>query len=390
MDKEVERWSVCDLRANLSQIDFPEYQREPNLWSLVEKQRLIDSMVRRFDIASLYFYRHDKDSIDCVDGRQRIGAILSFLGVERVGGDRTNEHASFQFRHLNEVYEDDSDFESLEGMSFQQIQKRGQEEQDGVAQRFLTQFLEYPLTVVMLSESERPEEFNLQFTRLNLGTIINSGEKLHAMVGELRDECFERLGQHSFLEQTDIPTRRFAREQVAAQILAQVFSQSESERFTRTRHFDLQSLFKRNSRLSESQREIVNRVSGLFDLLEVPFKKMGVLRNRAITVSTVLLAWNKRIETDEESTDIAGFVEEFVHRLNWQRSKGLNADREYYYLLEFHRSISQASAESYSVDARANVLEEEFERWRDSKVLRGDSDWTMQNQGRNPSDESRR
>ena len=54
MDKKVESWSVQDLREHFSQIDFPEYQREPNLWTLVEKQRLIDSMMRRFDIASLY------------------------------------------------------------------------------------------------------------------------------------------------------------------------------------------------------------------------------------------------------------------------------------------------------------------------------------------------
>ena len=388
MEKKVERWSVCDLRSNLSQIDFPEYQREPNLWSLVEKQRLIDSMVRRFDIASLYFYRHDDGVIDCVDGRQRIGAILSFLGVERLGGDRTNEDANFRFRHLNEIYEDDSDFVSLEGMSFQQIQKRGQEEQDQVAQRFLARFLKYPLTVVMLSESKQPEEFNLQFTRLNLGTIINSGEKLHAMVGELRDECF-RLGKHAFLEQTNIPTRRFAREQVAAQILAQVFSLSESEEYMRTRHFDLQGLFKRNNRLTEKQRELLNKVSDLLDLLEKPFSKLNVLRNRAITVSTVLLAWNKEIRTDDEASKLSGFVDEFVHRLNWQKRKGLDADSEYYYLIDFQRNITQASAESYSYKARASVLEEELERWLEFQELKGDSEWKQRHPGCNPGKESR-
>ena len=55
-----------------------------------------------------------------------------------------------------------------------------------VAKEFLRRFKEYPLTVIRLSGSETEKEFNLQFARLNLGTIINSGEKLHAMVGELR------------------------------------------------------------------------------------------------------------------------------------------------------------------------------------------------------------
>ena len=82
MRKHIETWTVAELIERFSQISFPDYQREPNLWSLIEKQRLIDSIVRQFDIASLYFYEHDDGSLDCVDGRQRIGAILSFIGRE--------------------------------------------------------------------------------------------------------------------------------------------------------------------------------------------------------------------------------------------------------------------------------------------------------------------
>ncbi len=42
------------------------------------------------------------------------------------------------------------------------------------------------------------------------------------MVGDLRDECFtnQGIGQHAFLDKIKIPTRRFAKEGVAAQILA--------------------------------------------------------------------------------------------------------------------------------------------------------------------------
>ena len=110
MDKKVESWSVQDLRENFPQIDFPEYQREPNLWTLVEKQRLIDSMTRRFDIASLYLYRHEDGAIDCVDGRQRIGAIMSFVGDNEADAD-----TKFRYRHLNEVYEDERVYGRLEG-----------------------------------------------------------------------------------------------------------------------------------------------------------------------------------------------------------------------------------------------------------------------------------
>ena len=253
----------------------------------------------------------------------------------------------------------------------------------------MDRFLSYPLTVVMLSDSETSQEFNLQFTRLNLGTIINSGEKLHAMVGDLRDECFNRLGKHSFLEGTDIPTRRYAREQVAAQILAQVFSLEETGEFARTRHFDLQRLFKRHSRFSEEQLALVNQLSELFDLLGVAFQRVRTLRNRAITVSTVLLAWKSKLETGEEASELADFIQEFVNRLNWQVKKGLFVDQEYHYITEFQRNITQASAERSSVQARANMLEVEFERWRESKELQGDADWKRRHSGCDPIEASR-
>ena len=38
-------------------IDFPEYQREPNVWNLYKKQRLIDSILRGFDIAPIYVFK---------------------------------------------------------------------------------------------------------------------------------------------------------------------------------------------------------------------------------------------------------------------------------------------------------------------------------------------
>ena len=384
MEKKVDPWSVEDLRRNYPRIDFPEYQREPNLWSLIEKQRLIDSMIRRFDIASMYFYRHDDGAIDCVDGRQRIGAIVSFLG-----DNETDTDANFRFRHLNEVYEDDPAFRSLEGLPFYEIEELAKDPEQHIAQDFVKLLLEYPLTVVMLSESKQSEEFNLQFTRLNLGTIINSGEKLHAMVGDLRDACFEGIGKHAFLEETNIPTRRFAREQVASQILAQVFSLDDSKGFTRTRHFDLQGLFKRNSRFTEEQRTLVKEVSELLDLLTVPFSELKVLRNRAITVSTVLLAWKRKTSTTNEASELATFIDEFVHRLNWQIGKGLFVDPEYHYLTEFQRTITQASAESSSVAKRADMLEGEFSRWRQSKELRGDAGWKERNPNSDPSVESR-
>ena len=385
MKKDVKPWSIRNLRDRFPQIDFPEYQREPNLWSLVEKQRLIDSIVRRFDIASLYLYQHEDGTMDCVDGRQRIGTIMAFLGENPL-----DTYPGFRFIHLNEIYDDTPPFHALDGKTYVEIRQLQLDSQDATAERFVDTLLDYPLTVVMLSESKVSEEFNLQFTRLNLGTIISSGEKLNAMVGDLRDVCFGKLGHHPFLEGTNIPTRRFAREQVAAQILAQLFSRTDSSQFTRTRHIDLQRMFKQNSILSETQHGIVVELSALMDLLAVPFASMNTLRNRAITVSAVLLAWESGVKSAAESSELATFVEEFVYRLRWQIRKGLQIDPGYHYLTEFQRNITQASAESSSVESRARMLEEELTHWRQFNTLTGDEDWNKRHPGLDPSVESRK
>ena len=248
MKKETTSWNVTTLREQFHRLNFPEYQREPNVWSRDAKQRLIDSMLREFDVASFYFYVNGNDSIDCVDGRQRVGAIMSFLG-----DNPKDEDNKFEFRVLNEIYQDEAHpLAAFDKMSFGEIVAKAEngEEQQEEARKFVDAIMGYTLTIVKLSESEEPREFNLQFARLNLGTIINSGEKLHAMVGELRDVCFDDLGRHSFLESTNVPTRRYSREQLAAQILLQVFSIEQSRQegtpheYARTRHFDLQRFFK--------------------------------------------------------------------------------------------------------------------------------------------------
>ena len=373
MKKKTDLWPVRELEKEFTRINFPEYQREPNVWSRVEKQRLIDSMLRQFDIASIYFCVDADGSIDCVDGRQRIGAIMSFLGKNQVDDDN-----GFELRLENEIYQEEEQeqrFASLQGLSFPELENKPKKM--ALARQFVNEFLDYEITIVKLSGSSRPEEFNLQFTRLNLGAIINSGEKLNTMVGDLRDECFTNhgIGQHAFLDKIKIPTRRFAKEGVAAQILAQVFSFEEKGKFTRTRHFDLQYLFKTHATLTEEPKGWIEQTKTIMDLLEPAFDDLAILRNRAITVSTVLLAWKLEVTTDAEAGKLARFIEEFLCRLQWQVGRGLDVDNEYRYLIDFQRQVTQASVESSAVEVRATMLEREYYRWLDSRGLSGDDEY---------------
>ena len=110
MEKATHLTPVLELVRRIPSINFPEYQREPNVWSRIEKQRLIDSIIRRFDIASIYLYVDEEGATDCIDGRQRLGAIMSFMGLNPEDSDN-----GFDFRILNEIGQDeDHPFQALD------------------------------------------------------------------------------------------------------------------------------------------------------------------------------------------------------------------------------------------------------------------------------------
>ena len=386
MKKEIELWTVQKLKEKFLQINFPEYQREPNVWDKDAKQRLVDSMLRQFDIAPLYFYKKDGDMIDCVDGRQRIGAIKLFLDD------------GYEFRILNELYEDDNHpFQDLNQLKYSEIMSLASAQENGQASRFIKSFeTEYKLAIVLLSESNLHTEFNLQFARLNLGTIINSGEKLHAMVGELRDICFNNLGKHPFFDLVNIPERRFSKEQTAAQILAQVFSLEETRSsndnpdYTRTRHFDLQRLFKNYTRIEMLESGWIHKTSRIMDLLMVGKTKLSAIRSRAILVSMVLLAYNNELTKQEEALELVEFIHEFTLRLKWQVLKGIDADSEYRYLIDFQHHITQGSVEKPAVRERAKLLRQEFDIWKTDKKLSGDLKYEENHPRENASDVCRK
>ena len=391
MQKRTSLWPISDLRQKIHQISFPEYQREPSIWHRSAKQRLIDSIVRKFDIASVYFYDTGDDTWDCVDGRQRIAAIMSFVNAN----DHDTEDVGFPYKVMNEIYDDEQDhaFAPLNGQTFSEIDAAASSG-DATANGFVQALMEYQLTVVELSHSARAEEFNLQFTRLNLGAIINSGEKLNAMVGELRDICFGQLAENRFLASIDIPTRRFAREQLAAQIVAQVVAIEQAQaaarvrEFARVRHMDLQKLFKDNMQVSPETRTWVERIESVMNLLAEQSGSLPNLRSRAIVLSLVLLAYDEEVSTSADAEQLALFVTQFVGRLRWQVSglaSGRGVDESYRYLLEFQKHLTQANVEKFAVKARAECLADAFEFWRETNGdLRGDEEYRQDHSGAQP------
>ena len=342
-----------------------------SVWGRDAKQKLVDSILRRFDVGSLYFYVDNDGVHSCIDGRQRINAILSFLNMNPRDQDNC-----FPLRMSNEIEtEDNREFDELNGLTIVDIEAR--RNNNPAAQSARERIYDYQVTVVTLSGATRPAEFNLQFTRLNLGTIINAGEKLHAMVGEMRNLCFDdvRIGRHAFLESLSIPIRRFAKERVAAQLVAQVFSLSIDDDFTRARHVELQRFFKEHAEIPARAQEWIGTLSRMFDTLLTVFTETGQrLTNRAISVSVVLFAWKNEMYNDDQlARTYANFVHAFLCRLKWQLAKGFTMDEEYGYFVEFQRHVTQAAVEKPALRGRDRIIAESFDMWRQSGEIPGDA-----------------
>src|SRR4030067_564475 len=220
MRTEHNYWTIDELRKNINKIEYPEFQREPTVWRLDKKMRLIDSILRNFDISSIYFYKKEHGGYDCIDGRQRINAILSYLGIN------------------------DSD-----------------------------------------------EDHNLRFLRLQIASVLNAGEKLHAMTGDMRDWIFHEVVNHDFFKKINIPRRRYAKEQVAAQIALNAFSKLHNDTFRRSRYVDLQYFFKQYNKFDKKDKYLISEIQKRMDMLSKYFgDKLTYISNRAIAVSVYLYA----------------------------------------------------------------------------------------------------
>jgi len=375
MKKDISQWTIKRLSNNWKLIDFPQYQREPTVWSLEKKQRLIDSIIRDFDIASIYLFR--KEAIkkedgtyayyyDCIDGRQRINAILSYLGENTAEG----QHNGFALHMVNEIFKEDLEqYREIDNRVFADLPSHWQDK-----------VLSYQLNVVEIGDVTNQDELNLQFIRLQLGQILNAGERLHAMTGDMRDYIFKDVGLHPFFAGLDIPYRRYAREQVAAQITLNYFTIKRGGDYHRSRYLDLQEFFKEESDMVKEGKQLILTIKDILDKVCNHFgDKLGSIRNRAIAVSLFLFT-SSLIDQGKEAeiSNFAEFLIKLTATLKWQIAKGIDMDRPYRYLLEFQTYVTQAAGEKYAIRNRHKFLIENFDYFKHEGIVKGDKEYNVE------------
>jgi len=342
IERKVETWSVERLHKERTRISFPEYQRQPNLWSVEKKSLLIDSILRDIDIPKLYFNKVDKN-YEVVDGQQRLWALWEFL---------------------------DGAYAYTDGGQARRFSSLTQSQRETITQ--------YELQVVVFQDAE-DEYLRQLFLRLQLGLLLITGEKLNASSGVMKDFVFKELARHPFINSVGIPERRYAKQTVAAQITINSFTREKLGFFARTRYEDLLQFFQEyespKGKDLEFFRDQKKKIIGTMDeLMACLGERIEQLKNRAYILSVYLLfeelAKRGEVDSSKERRMFARFVFELWSRLREEIAAGMaRKNRELY---QFETLVSSAPGEKYQIERRHQRILEYYEYFKETQKIKGD------------------
>lgn len=190
----------------------PDFQR-PAVWGLAQKQLLVDSILRDYDIPKLYWRRigSKPDTYDVVDGQQRLRAIWEFFD------------GSFKLPKNS----DSIDGVDIAGLGYEDLPDELRLGLDV-----------YSLDIIVL-ETMDEEEVREMFLRLQNGTTLKAQEKRNAFPGEMRN-FVKSLVQHSFFTKVGFANSRYTYDLMAAQMVCLELSGSP----TNIKNADLNRMYK--------------------------------------------------------------------------------------------------------------------------------------------------
>lgn len=170
----------------------PEYQREA-VWTLSQKQLLIDSLLLDIDIPKLYFREISKGDYqyEVVDGQQRLRSVDEYF---------RNQFAMPDFADPIEGHD-------VKNKSFSQLDMELQMKLQNTA-----------LDVVIMNSAYLDDDIEEIFLRLQNGTPLNAAEKRRAIPGNMK-AVVQDLASSDVFKLCAFKDKRFAYEDVAAKLL---------------------------------------------------------------------------------------------------------------------------------------------------------------------------
>jgi hypothetical protein len=258
-----------------------EYQRS-KVWNKQKKQLLIDSILRNYDIASVFLrQKSDNSYYECLDGQQRLKAIIGFL----------NDDFGLSPNITEELDGNPTKFSQL-------------------PDNYQAYIKEFKINAVIVTDIDEETTSDI-FLRLQEGMPLNSAEKLNAIRGKMRKKVIE-ISQHPFFSRIGLPNSRFAHRYLSAQILAlSISSKVLSVNY---------NVLKKYYRTYKSQvpEAALNRVSSALTFLDRSLgDKASEIRHKADILSLYLLATSLRSGYSLTGLDekLAEFIFEFIYNV---------------------------------------------------------------------------
>jgi len=213
MKPSTKPWPLKSIHGIKHRINTnPDFQR-PAVWGLAQKQLLVDSILRDYDVPKLYWRKTGSkpDTYDVVDGQQRLRAVWEF------------------FDGLFKLPKNSEPIDGIEiaGLGYEDLPD---ELRLGIDV--------YPLDIIVL-DAMGEEEVREMFLRLQNGTTLKAQEKRNAFPGKMRD-FVKSLVQHPFFTKVGFANSRYTYDLMAAQIVCLELSGSP----TNIKNADLNRMYK--------------------------------------------------------------------------------------------------------------------------------------------------
>ena len=317
-------WPLLSLNKRKKNINTnPDYQR-PSVWNTRQKQLLIDSILRDYDIPKIYLNKIDKDHYDVVDGQQRIRTVWSFYNDE--------------FALLK-------DSDAVDGIEV--AGKKYSELDPGISDIIDT----YNMDFIIL-EDKSEDEIREMFLRLQNGTSLKAQEKRNAIPSKMRD-FVKHITTHSFFDKVNFKDSRFTYDLVAAQMCRLGLEKS----IVNIKDSDLNKMYWENKNFDGESTEAKN-IKRILDYLLKVFPKQSpeLTKYNVISLFILIMDMLPNYDMRGREKDVFNWFINFEATRNDDKKK--DPDEQDPVLVIYHEKISHSTDAMDSLLYRHKVLKE--------------------------------
>ena len=301
----------------------PDYQR-PAVWTRAQKQLLIDSMLREYDVPKFYLHRTGKDTYDVIDGQQRLRAIWEFFE----GGFALAKDA------------EDVDGYEIKGKKYDELDYDIQDRINS-----------YNLDFVVLGYVEE-DEIREMFLRLQNGTSLKAQEKRNAMPGRMGD-FVRATAKHPLFGKVNFSNSRFTFDLIAAQMTLLYLNKE----ICNIKDKDLNAMYEkyRDFDVSSSDAKTINRILDYMNAM-FPEKAPELKRYSVISLFILIMDIMPNYDIRNREQDLAQWFIEFEAQRTEDESKA--PEDQDPLLVIYHERVSNSSDTFDSLSYRHNFLKE--------------------------------